>query len=225
MRYFSLALAGVIGFGFTVPVASPAFAFHDLRDAGYTTAVQSYSAIPVVLEAKQLGDAEQFVSKLADSGIGFLSDGSLAGDEKSKRFRNLLQTNFDMNTIGRFALGRYWRTATPEQKNEYLSLFNEMIVGVYSRRFSEYQGQVLTVTGSRAEGANDAIVFSVVKQESGPDISVDWRVRKSGNDYKVIDVIVEGVSMAMTQRSDFASVIQRGGGDVSVLLAHLGSTQ
>jgi phospholipid transport system substrate-binding protein len=223
MRYLSLALAGVVGFGSFAAVSS-ANAFQGMSGAGYAVSTTAYWQV-VSLKEGQLDEAEKFVSKLADSAIGFLSDASLAPEKKASSFKQLLQTHFDMKSIGRFALGRYWRVATPAQQEEYLGLFNDMIVEVYSRRFSEYKGQILTVTGSRIEGENDAIVTSVVKQDDGPDIAVDWRIRHSSNGYKVIDVIVEGVSMALTQRSDFASVIQRGGGDVSVLLTHIKSTQ
>ena len=173
------------------------------------------------LSAVRIQGAEDFVDGLASSAIGFLSDESLNADQKSAKFQKLLKSRFDMDVIGRFAMGRYWRTATSAQQKEYLSLFKVMVVDVYTRRFNEYQGQTLSVVSSRAEGKRDAMVSSVISQEAGPDVHVDWRVRYKDGSYKVIDVIVEGVSMALTQRSDFASVIQRGGGEVGVLLAHL----
>lgn len=165
--------------------------------------------------------AEAFIGKLADDGIGFLGDASMDDAQRRGAFKKLLNNNFDMNTIARFSLGRYWKTASDAQKKEYLSLFNKMIIEVYAQRFSDYEGQKLEVRGSRPEGSADILVNSVIVQPSGPEVSVDWRVRKKGGAYKVVDVIVEGVSMAVTQRSDFASVIQRGGGDMNVLLAHL----
>ncbi|MCB9983790.1 MAG: ABC transporter substrate-binding protein [Rhodospirillales bacterium] len=179
-----------------------------------------------VVSADSHGDevaigAEKFVLKLTDEGIGFLSNGQLSPDVQKEKFRTLLTKNFDMKTIARFSLGRYWRDATDAQRDEYMTLFKTMIVDVYSSRFSEYQGQTVEIVGSREEGAKDILVHSVLKQSSGPDVKVDWRVRSRNGDYKVIDVIVEGVSMAMTQRSDFSSVVQRGGGDIEALLVHL----
>jgi len=116
---------------------------------------------------------------------------------------------------------RYWRTATAGEKKEYQALFEKMVVEVYSRRFGEYEGQVLEVRSSRKDSERDVTVQSFIVPDSGPEIQVDWRVRKKDGRYRVIDVVVEGVSMALTQRSEFASVIQRGGGQVSVLLEHL----
>ncbi|HOO81236.1 MAG TPA: ABC transporter substrate-binding protein [Alphaproteobacteria bacterium] len=165
--------------------------------------------------------AEKFVAALADQGIGFLSDKKITEEKRRAEFKALLNKNFDMNTIARFSLGRYWRSATQAQRDEYVVLFKKMIVDVYSARFSDYQGQEIEVVGSRKEGERDILVHSLLRQDGGPDVKVDWRVRNRSGAYQVIDVIVEGVSMAMTQRSDFSSVVQRGGGDVEALLVHL----
>lgn len=165
--------------------------------------------------------AEDFIDKMASDAIAFLGNADLSVEQKQKKFRTLLTRSFDMNTIGRFALGRYWRTASAEQRKEYQKLFRDMIVEVYSRRFGEYDGQKLEVRGSRKDNEKDVTVQSFIVPETGSEIQVDWRVRYKNGQYKVIDVMVEGVSMALTQRSDFSSVIQRGGGDLSVLLAHL----
>lgn len=125
-----------------------------------------------------------------------------------------------MKTIGRFSLGRYWRVSTAEQRREYLDLFNHMIIQVYSNRFSEYSGQSFETAGFRQESEKDTIVTSYISDDK-TKVQVDWRVRHKNGHYKVVDVMVEGVSMSMTQRSDFSSVIQRGGGNISVLLDHL----
>ncbi|MCF8496425.1 MAG: ABC transporter substrate-binding protein [Alphaproteobacteria bacterium] len=170
----------------------------------------------------EFSGAETFINSVGQRGIAFLSDGNLSQEQRQAEFRSLLEESFDIDTIGRFALGRHWRECSPAQQKEYLKLFKEMIVGVYSKRFNDYRGQALKVDGARAEGVNDIIVTSFIVPDDNPEIQLDWRVRRSKKGgYKIIDVIVEGVSMALTQRSDFASVIQRGGGQVDVLLEHL----
>lgn len=181
------------------------------------------SSSHVIQVSDQLeSEALDFVRNLAHEGIGLLANSDLGTEKRQQEFRKLLKNKFDMKTIGRFALGRYWKTSTKEQQKEYLTLFEDMIVSVYSRRFGEYNGEALEVTSSRKEGKADVLVSSSIIPQSGPKISVDWRIRKkNGGDFKVVDIMVEGVSMSLTQRSDFASVIQRGGGNVDVLLAHL----
>lgn len=166
--------------------------------------------------------AKSFIESVAKRGIDFLSDPSMGLAQQRQSFRSLLNDSFDLDTIGRFALGKYWRVATPAQRAEYQRLFQGMVVDVYTERFSTYDGQDLKVTGAKMVNDTDALVSSTILQKSGGEkAKVDWRVRKTGNRYRVVDVIVEGVSMGVTQRSDFAAVIQRGGGDVAVLIDHL----
>lgn len=169
--------------------------------------------------------ASAFVQDMADKGIDFLDNDELTVEQKKNRFRVLLKDSFDMRTIGRFALGRYWRVATEKQRNEYLRLFKNMVIEVYAKRFSEYKGQGFEVTKARADGERDAIVTSFVIPKNEPKIQVDWRVRYKNGRYQIVDIIVEGVSMSVTQRSDFSSVIQRGGGNVQVLLDHMKKQQ
>lgn len=207
-------LPAFLGFGI-IAAAAPSFAVSG-------SSIQDKPSHHILIAADSNEEAAQaFVNKLTSEGIGFLGDSGISKDQQKQEFEKLLNRNFDLDAIARFSLGRHWRDATPAQKSEYTKLFKDMIVDVYSNRFGEYQGQTIEVTGSRKEGEKDVLVHSLLNQASGPDVKVDWRVRGTSESYKVIDVIVEGVSMALTQRSDFASVIQRGGGNIEVLLAHL----
>ena len=167
--------------------------------------------------------AMHFVDQMSSEGLGLLSNGSLSKEQKKAHFKKLLQNNFDMNTISRFAVGRYWRQMTPAQQQEYRSLFENMLVNVYADRFDDYQGEKLEVTDAIVLSDKDTLVKSRIVSASGngTPVEVDWRVRFRDGRYRVIDVIVAGVSMSVTQRSDFSSLIQRGGGNVDILLAHL----
>lgn len=161
--------------------------------------------------------AEKMIADLGEQAITALKR-TTDKEERQKEFNRLLNKHFDMDTIARFALGRYWNQATAQEQEEYTALFKTMVIKVYSKRFEEYTGQDFTVTGSKPAGRDDVVVNSlIVPQGSGPRVTVDWRVRNG----KIIDVMVEGVSMSVTQRSEFASVIQRGGGKVSALIDHL----
>jgi phospholipid transport system substrate-binding protein len=177
-----------------------------------------------ILAAAEQGDienAKNFIQDMAQRGIDFLSNDKLTEAQRKAKFRDLLRSSYDLRTIGRFALGPYWKTASPKQQAEYQTLFEKLVVNVYASRFSEYRGQKLVVDGGRMDGKDVIVTSSVLPADGGEKIDVDWRVRKSNGQYKVIDVIVAGVSQALTQRSDFASVIQQGGGDLNVLLKHL----
>lgn len=166
------------------------------------------------------GPAAQFVQKLGESALMSLTGKGITRKTREGRVREILRDNFDVQTIGRFALGAYWKDASETQRAEYLDLFEDMIVQTYTTRFEEYSGQVLKVGGAVMAG-KDHIVSSQVIQKDGPPINLDWRVREKDGALRVIDVVVEGVSMSVTQRSDFAATIQRGGGKIESLLSVL----
>jgi phospholipid transport system substrate-binding protein len=172
-------------------------------------------------QSKMGQGAEDFVNGMGQKALNFLRNRTMNMERKKDEFRNLLQGSFDMDTIGRFTLGTYWRTASAAQQKEFLQLFREMVVNVYSARFQEYKGQKFEARSYRVESDKDTIVTSFIMPSNEPEVQVDWRVRSKNGSYKIVDVIVEGVSMSVTQRSDFASVIQRGGGDVEALLKQM----
>lgn len=165
--------------------------------------------------------AENVIKKLGEDAVSFLSNTNFSTAQKEKEFRRLMNANFDMQTIGRFTLGRNWRNATEAQKKEYQKLFENMVVSVYTQRLDNYQGQSFEIEGSQEAGKKDVLVTSYIVPQSGSKVRVDWRLRKKNGRYKIIDILVEGISMSLTQRSDFSSVIQRGGGDIEALLEHL----
>ena len=163
----------------------------------------------------------QFVQKLGDTALMSLTSKNAPRSLREKRVREILRNNFDVTTIGRFALGTYWRDASEAQRKEYLGLFEDMIVQTYTTRFEDYSGETLRVSGFTASGDTDSIVTSQVIQKDGPPINLEWRVRKEEGSLRIVDVVVEGISMSVTQRSDFSSVIQHGGGNIDALLTSL----
>lgn len=182
----------------------------------------SYTEASASQAGAQERGAFDFVKSTTAKGLAFLADPNATKAQKSADFRKLLDQSFDLDTIGRFALGRYWNTATPAQQKQYLSLFKKMVVDVYSNRFEEYQGQKLEVRSFRSISSQDTLVSSfMIPANGGQEVQIDWRVRNKGGSYKIVDVLVAGVSMSVTQRSDFSSVIQRGGGSVDALISEL----
>ena len=162
-------------------------------------------------------EAETFISNLANEALKDLSD-KLPEPELEKRFKAMLDKNFDMPRISRFVLGRYWNGASDPEKQEFQTLFEAYVVRAYSIRFSEYSGETVKVTGSRAESADNTVVASQIIQPDGaPPVKVDWIVRKNGDEFRIADVSVDGVSMVLTQKQEFAAVIERNGGGVAAL--------
>lgn len=175
----------------------------------------------VFANAAQTGNAtaQVFIEGLAEEAVQALTADGVSRTDRVSRFRELLQHNFDVPLIGKWVLGRYWRTATDAEKEEYLRLFEEYVVITYVERFDQYSGEQIKVVKSVPEPGNDAVVFSEIHRPSGGEpIRVDWRVRNDADIYKIIDVYVEGISMSQSQRKEFTSVIRTQGGKVSGLL-------
>jgi len=165
--------------------------------------------------------AAKFINWLADQAIKVLQSQSGNLSAREAALRQLLVQSFDLEFIGRFAVGRHWRKMNAEQRAEYIRLFSIYVLNTYASRFGGYSGEKFTVMNARPAGKKDAVVSSVIKRPSGPPIQADWRVRARDNQYKIIDISVEGISMAVTQRSEFSAVIKSNGVDglVSALRA------
>ncbi|MGD9616456.1 MAG: phospholipid-binding protein MlaC [Alphaproteobacteria bacterium] len=163
-------------------------------------------------------DPRSFVNALGDRAVQVLAP-SVSPAQRLARFRELFSTEFDVPGIGRFVLGRYWRTATPQEQQEFLSLFQEYVARAYSARLGAFGGEPFRVTGVRPSGA-ETVVSSEIVLASGP-IGLDWYLANNGGRYKITDVYIAGISMKVTQRDEFAAVIHRHGGRVEGLLAQL----
>jgi phospholipid transport system substrate-binding protein len=174
------------------------------------------AAVPQTAGAQ---DARAFVANLGNQAIQVLGP-SVSPAQRVARFRQLFQNDFDVPGIGQFVLGRYWRTASPEEQQEFLRLFQEYIVQAYAGRLGEYGGEPFRVLGSRPAG-DETVVTSQIDRPNGGRVVVDWYLINRSGAPKITDVYVGGVSMKVTQRDEFASVIQRNGGRVDALLAQL----
>jgi phospholipid transport system substrate-binding protein len=173
---------------------------------------------PIILAAA--ADPAAVINELGNRALDVLGKNATPA-QRVARFHELFREDFDVPGIARFVLGRYWKTATPEQQQEFVKLFEDYIALVYSNQLAAYSGETLKVTGSRTS-AEEAIVASEIIRPSGsPPVKVDWHLTDRNGAYKISDVTVDGISMAVTQRSEFASVIQRNGGQVANLIAQL----
>ena len=175
----------------------------------------------VILPARAAENPSSFVQGLGNEVLSLLDRQNTAGEDASACFRKLLVADFDIQTIGRFVLGTYWRVATPEQQQEYMKLFEALVVDVYNERFKDYSSETFDVTGEIAESARDTRVRSRIIRQDKPEVGVEWRVRSKDGAFRIVDVSVEGVSMSLTQRSEFAAVIDRNGGRVQALIDKL----
>ncbi len=167
-------------------------------------------------DGDRVAEAREFIRDLQDQTLSQLVGEEVDEAEREAKFRDLLRENFDVRSIGAFALGRYWRVASEEQRTTYLDLFEDLIVDVYAYRFRNYDGERIEITDAYAEGRRDVTVRTELTG-GGPPLQIDWRVRLNGEP-KVVDIAVGGVSLSLTQRQEFASIIERNGGQIEALL-------
>lgn len=163
------------------------------------------------------GDPVAFVRELGRQALDVLSHKS-SESVRQARFRELFQANFDEPVIARFVLGRYWRVATPAEQQQFQKLFEDYVVIAYAARLSDYGGEIFKVLGDQKDGDGYIVASQIVRPNGEPPLKIDWRLVSDNGALKISDVVVEGVSMAVTQRSEFASVIARNGGNVGGLL-------
>lgn len=167
--------------------------------------------------------AETFIVKFADEAISQLTDSSLEVDEQERRFKDIVHEYIAFKSIARWVLGgRHWRAASEEQREKYLSLFEELMAATYAHRFQNYAGEKLVVKGTRVIDEKQSLVkTTLMRPNSEKPLRIDWRVRETKGIYRVIDIMVEGLSMAQSQRSEFSSLLRSNGGDLDGLMSEL----
>ncbi len=149
-----------------------------------------------------------------------------ATPDRVERLRQALTARTDVRLLSRLALGRNWRQLDDQQRTAYQQLFDAVVIRSLARRLDAYAADVegryedhFMVTDSHPVGRQDALVRTKLSLRSRPSVTIDWRLRQSGGRAAIIDVIIEGVSLLVTQRADFAAILERGGPDG--LLANL----
>ncbi len=170
-------------------------------------AIVSSLALPVFLPTLSVVHAETtaqdkaiaMIDELGQRAVKLLSDANLDQLAKREGFNDLVSHHFDMPLIGKFALGKYWRRASDEQKTEYLELFQHYMVTTYQKRIGDYAGENLKIQDAKLLKKQQVLVKSQIIRPKGPPIQLDWRVRKmESGDQKIIDIVVENVSMLAT---------------------------
>ncbi len=162
-----------------------------------------------------------FIEAVSSKAFSSLGENGISDDERVKRFRVLLNDAFDLKYIGRFVLGVHGRRATDEEKTEFQSLFEKFVIQAYANRFRDLTDKKLKVIRAEPLSGKDTLVISHIEIAGQQPIPVNWKVRDGNGAHKIIDVTVEGISMSVTQRDEFAAVIRQSGGKVTGLIKAL----
>ena len=175
-------------------------------------------ATPARAQQMDINRATAFVDRAGQDLVNAINDPRLNQTQRRDRVASILRTAIDIEGTGRFILGRYVRQASPAELQDYLKLFDEIIIRNLSARFGEYRGVKFSLGRSQQRTEEDALVSTLVERPNTPAFTLDWRVAEINGQPKVVDVIAEGTSLRLTTRSEYAAVIQRNGGRVASLL-------
>jgi phospholipid transport system substrate-binding protein len=169
--------------------------------------------------AQALGP-DELVQKVTEEVMSAIkSDKQLAAGDKQKAMKvaeEKVLPYIDFEEATRLAVGRAWSQATPEQKKKLVSEFRNMLVRTYSNAIEAYQGQTLKVLPSRGgkqDAKDEATVRTQFMRAGGKPLPIEFQMRKAGDTWKVYDIAVEGISLVLTYRSEFDSVVKQDGID------------
>ena len=167
-------------------------------------------------------DPGSYVMEITETAINTLTDKSVNQSTKEVQFGKLFDKNFDVSSISRFVLGKYWKQASLDQKKNFIKAFRNYIVKTYSSRFNEYSGEKLKLIDfENQSNPKIFLVHTILEREDEPVIKVDWRIGKKKDRFVILDIIIEGISLAITQRSEFVSVIDQNEGNIDQLISIL----
>ena len=182
--------------------------------AAVTLAVASTLALaPVTTPALVHADdtpaaaVEQITSRV----IAILADQGMSVDEKRRRVQDVVYASLDFETLSKLVLARNWSRFTEAQRAEFMSQFKEHLSMTYSRNVESYKNEKVTIMGSREEAKGDWTVKTKILRGGPGDILVDYRLRQRDGSWRIIDVIIEGVSLVSNFRSQFQDVVASGG--------------
>lgn len=173
--------------------------------------------VPSAARAQAADKATAFIKATGERLVAVVNGaGSLA--DKRRDISKVILGSVDVDAIGRFCLGRFWRQASADQQKSYQSLFQEVLITSITAKLGEYQGVRFTVGRARTQEENE-VVATVVERPNNAPANVDWVVVNAASAPKIIDVVAEGTSLRITQRSDYAAYLQRNNNSIDALLA------
>lgn len=168
---------------------------------------------PLALHAENAQTPEQeFVHKVAEDVLQVIQEKQ--PDMKARQaLEGVFNRYIDIDWVGRFVLGRHWRKANAKQKTSFIKSYRAFMISGYADKLMEYSGEHYEVSKPRDLGDGKSVLTMQLFRAEGKPVLIDYKVRREGEDYKIYDLVVEGISLISTQRSEFDSVVNRKGLD------------
>jgi len=153
------------------------------------------------------------VQQTADAVVAVLADKSLTTKEKRAKVEQIVYAHFDFTTLSKLVLARNWKQLSPEQQHDFVEEFKRHLSVTYGRNVETYNNERAVITGDRQESNGDWTVKTKIVRPSAEDILVDYRLRQQDGEWRVIDVIIEGVSLVANFRSQFQEILTSSNAD------------
>ena len=168
-------------------------------------------------------DPQTFVKEMVNDAINTLSNKNLTDEEKANFIENLAMDNVDINALGLYTLGELRKSADKANLEKYQRTFEKYFLKSLTSRLTDYSSNKFEVISSEKKSSNYTIVKSkIAKSENQPEIKIDWRVYTKNPEKPLIrDLIVEGLSLARTQKEEFASILSSNNNDINILITKL----
>jgi phospholipid transport system substrate-binding protein len=169
-----------------------------------------------VFAQSALDRAVDFVKTTGNQLVSVIN-GDLSPPDKRKTLAHIIDGAVDVNGVAQFCLGRFWRTASSKEQAEYTQLFHAVLVNNISAKLGEYQGVKFTVGRAQDRDDNQVVTTTVERPNSAP-AEVEWIISQASGTPKIVDVVAEGTSLRLTQRSDYAAYLTRNNNSVQALI-------
>jgi len=167
-------------------------------------------------------EADVFIQSVVNRAAKTLG-GNLTKDERIEKLKDIARETVDIDGIGRYTLGSYKNDITDSQMIQYKVLFRQYFLKTFSSRLAEYSNPEIEVVSKKKLNENYTMVSSIlVSTEQRPEVKIDWRVStKNPDNLLIMNLVIEGLSLARTQKEEFSSIIQSNDGDINALFSTL----
>ena len=168
-------------------------------------------------------DPKMFVSELVNDAISKLSDKNLTEEEKSTFIEGVAIENVDINALGLYTLGELRKSTDKNSLENYQQAFKKYFLKSLTSRLTDYSSNKFEIINAEKKSSNYTIVKSkIIANDNQPEIKIDWRIYTKNPDKPLIrDLIVEGLSLARTQKEEFSSILNSNNNDINILIAKL----
>lgn len=168
--------------------------------------------------------AIEFTKKVTDLGIKTIDNKELSKDDRNKIFTKIFNDYFDLQYISKFVLGRSWKKSSNKEQQEFMDTYKEQNILSWSKKFEDYEGYVFDFDGTKDAKSNTQIFVNTTVNKPACDIepvTIVWRLRYKNGEFKIIDLVIEGVSLALTTRNEYATFIKNADNGVADLIVEL----